>query len=492
MTEVWIGNPRAYIIEALDEGFTRFSWHAGHMKMNGTEALSWFRTATMGYSRKCRFLLVDHYGAAEYSPFTPYDKPIAVYPSWTPEESWDNLIWLMENNPGEDENYYDDDTVAPAMRVVKGQAHRVVIHRIGSGGIDQQTLLLQLRDLQLRYPKVDMFISGVRQHTYVLGYGFGSADWCPSNVTPTGGTTRQILLPSGKVVGYPGCFSPRYDDWYALVGWSSSDLIEGRDFLRYNLRAFAWAAVNWNRVVPFATVYNGKKNFLPEGTITMPDSVMKLPAARRRLMRNLGPIAGELDQFQCDTCILQNACTLYRAGSVCIVKGSETVGLAENFGSRSSSVIINALGELMKRQVSRLEEAEEAEEASGELDPEVTKMYKSIFSQGVTLAKLVDPELNKGTQVNVNVGVATGTTAQQVAQADPRQLVAGIVRELEAQGIPREEITSDMIKGVLSSAAQNGGTKVAVQAISAQRDDRTAHRRGTRAEDPKIIQGELK
>ncbi len=487
MTEVWMGNPRAYILEALDEGFRKFTWHMGHLETDGSEVLSWFRTATMGYGSKCTIMLIDVYGCPVYTAFSSYDKPLAVYPSWTPEESWDNLIWLMENNPGEDENYYLDESVPQAMRVVKGQKHKVVVHRIGVAGPEQQALMLQLRALQLRYPDVDLMISGLRGFTYILGYGFGSADWCPHNVTPLGGVTRQIVTPSGKQVNHPDYYAARYDDWFALVGWNSADVVEARDALRFNLRAFSWASVNWNRVVPFASKRGQKKHFLQPGMIQMPDTVMVLPAARRKLMRNIGVKASELDQFQCNTCILQNACTLYRADSVCVVKGSETVGLADSFGTRSSDAIIGALGQLMKKQVERLEDAQDAEDAAGEIDPEVTKMYNSVFANGVKLAKLVDPDLGKTTQVNVNVGVAASGPAQ-VAAADPRQLVAGIVRELEAAGIPREEITSAMIKGVLTSAAKNGDTKVAVQAAIAQKP---AQRKATRVGEPKIIQGEL-
>ena len=141
------------------------------------------------------------------------------------------------------------------------------------------------------------------------------------------------------------------------------------------------------------------------------------------------------------------------------------MGLAGEFSTRNVDRIIGALGKIVEKQAERLERAAAAEEMSGETDPEVTKMYKTVFDQGTKLAKLIDPKLN-GSAVNVNVGV-NGNAAVQVQASDPRQMVAAVVAELESAGIPRDQITSNMIKGMLASMSGDKTMQQAAQSVAA-------------------------
>jgi redox-regulated HSP33 family molecular chaperone len=129
------------------------------------------------------------------------------------------------------------------------------------------------------------------------------------------------------------------------------------------------------------------------------------------------------------------------------------VGLAETFGSRNADTIITGLSDLLRIQADRTERAIEKEIDEQELDPEVRKMINDLMKNGTMLAKLLKPELN-GKGVTVNVGV-NGQAAIAVANSDPNQLVANAVAALERQGVPRDQITADMIRTLLTPSLQS-------------------------------------
>lgn len=462
MTDLWLRQPKAYIIQALDEGHTKFTYHVAALLQSKLEILSWLRAAAMGYGTDVRVMLIDHAGAPEYSIFNNYSTPEAVYPTWEPEEKLEDLIWLIENPVGQNKDFCYDTSIQKDLRPVFGQKHRIVIHRVNDSGPTLDHILRMLAELQQRYPDVELFISGPKHFHNLFGLGFKAVDWMPTNMSETGAVYERVILPSGKAIKDDAVYDIRYKDWFELLGYTQSDLTSREDLVRYTLRSVAWAAHNFDLTKPF--LYRARKKSILDPAFTyVSEDDFVLPAARRKLMRNVGLPHTEFDKFMCDTCILHNACTLYRSGSVCVVKGSETVGLADSFGTRNADAIIGGLGQLLKKQAERLEDAQAREDDSGELDPEVTKLYNSVFANGVKLAKLIDPSLSSA-KVQVNVGVGISGQAAAVAASDPKQLVAGIVAALEAQGIPREQITSDMVKGVLTSMAQNGQQRAIVAA----------------------------
>lgn len=468
MTDLWLRQPKGYIIPALDEGYTKFTYHVAALLQSRLEILSWLRAASMGYGTDIKLMLIDHSGAPEYSIFSNYTTPEAVYPTWEPEEPLENLIWLIENPVGESKEFCFDDSVQKDLRPVYGQKHRIVIHRVNNSGVTLDHQLQMLADLQARYPDVELFISGPKAFSNLFGLGFKAVDWMPSNITETGAIYQRVMLPSGKALTDEGIYDIRYKDWFELIGFNQASVISKEDLVRFTLRAGAWAARNYNLTRAFV-YHKRKREPLDPGLFQVTDREFVLPAARRRLMRNIGLPHTEFDKFMCDTCILHNACTLYREGSVCVVKGSETVGLADNFGTRNAESIITGLGKLLQKQAERLEDAQAREDDSGELDPEVTKLYNSVFANGVKLAKLLDPSLTSA-KVQVNVGVGIGGQAAAVAASDPKQLVASIVAALEAEGIPREQITSDMVRGVLTSMANNGQQRAISAAVITNQD----------------------
>lgn len=466
-TDLWLRQPKTYIQEALDEGFNKFTWHLAAALDQKIDVLSWLRNATIGHGN-IRVMIVDYTGASEYSIYDRYDSPQAVYPTWAADEPFDQLIWLVENPVGDDPDFYDDKGVQSDMRPVKGQKHRVVLHRLGEPGIERNGLILRIRELQLLHPECELFISAPFEYNTLFGMGFQAVDAMPGNVSASGAIFETVYLPTGKQLKMNTAFDRRYKDWFELLGWDQSMLTDRRQFLRYNLRGLKWAAKNFDMAIPFVKTVvpsKGKREvFKPSEFRHVSDKDFMLPAARRNTMRNFGFALTELDKFMCDTCILHNACTLYREGSLCAVKGSEGMGLADKFGTRNAQAIIGGLDELLKKQVERVEDDLAEEAVSNERNPDLTRDINAVMSNGIKLAKLLDPALAGGPKVQVNVGV-NGNAQVAVAQADPKQLVASIVAELEASGLKREEITSAHIKAMLEGMA-NRGEQRAIQGAS--------------------------
>lgn len=474
--DLWMRQPKMYMDLALEAGARKFTWHVSMSLAERREALGWTRNAAMGYG-EISVMLIDDAGAAEYKIFDNYDSPRAVYPTWCYEDGIEALIALMDKNVAEDPKITSA-LVPTAMRPVVGQKHRVVVTDLGDAK-ERNSVAIRLRDLQLNRPHCELFISTHLEYNSLFGMGFQAGDAMPGNVTKTS-KLPKIMLPSGKALQHGLEFDLRYKDWFSILGWSQLDIVDNEAYTRFNIDSLMWAAKNWDLATPFVQRRVKSKG---ERTVFMspefketPDVNFVLPTARRTMMRNLG-LKEELDKFTCDTCMLHNACTLARRGSVCGVKGTEMADLAKHFGTRNAQAIIDGIDQLVKKQVERVEDRIAKEEATGELDPEVSKEINHVISNATKLAKLIDPALAGGPKVQVNVGVSGGGNAYtQIAAADPKQMVAGIVRELEASGIKREDITSEMIKGVLTGMANKGQQAVRATAIASQ---------------PAVIEGDL-
>jgi hypothetical protein len=174
--------------------------------------------------------------------------------------------------------------------------------------------------------------------------------------------------------------------------------------------------------------------------------------------------AQEGDMIACDSCSLNLKCKYFRVGAVCGVPGSDNSDLGRYFNTRDSGLILEGLGKLLETQSERVQRGLQTEEALQELDPEVSKLVSNLFDQGVKLAKLVDPSLRTSpAKIQINAGAGSQTAVMQMS---PQELVAGVMRELEKQGIRREDITDDMIKGLLASMGQDKTPHQAIEATA--------------------------
>ncbi len=458
VTEVWFRNPHDYIKELVEVGVGRVAWDRGLLVKRKIDPIK-HASLYFGNAIQYRVLLVGEQGTTEYRNGDHPGRPTAVYPTWCYGEELSLLEEILEAPPGKDLVACNDDTVPAELRPVWGQENRVVITDIprlttGPG----RKFLSVLKLLQEDYPDSIIHLHGLYGFRSAFGMGFGAADVEPRTAAQKG----KLYFPSGKEAPFERAIG--HPEWVLLMGFNPIDMKVPRNRCMYNIKSALWAGENYSKIFNFRT--------RPLGTdvidTTSPDESYKPLTNNRPLMHNKMAVA-EGDKFACDTCSLALNCKYFRVGAVCSLPGEETNDLAKMFQTRDSDRIIDGLGTLVAANTKRLERGMSEEAAFGDVDPNVTKLLGAVFDQGIKLAKLVDPNLRGGSRVQVNVG-AGGAAA--VSMGNPKQMIATVFRELEQQGIPREDVTPEMVKGLLESMADPQKAQNAVTStVLARRDE---------------------
>lgn len=453
MTEVWFRNPHLYIRELVELGESRIAWDYGTItkkRINPAKHASLFYGKSVDY----RILLVGDQGTAELGPGDTMDKPKAVYPTWQYGDSDVLLEEIVSQPVGEDKEMCFDTSIPREVRPTYGQEHRVVIirppdMRSGPG----RALVRYLKELQEDYPNCIIHLHGLYGYATAFGMGLGAADIDPRVAAAHG----RIALPSGKEVKFER--TKTNSQWVTHLGFTPGDLEVPRNRCLFNIKSAVWASENWDKLSKFTV----RKTVVDT---TSSDKDYKAPTTSSIFSAYMKAKPG--DKMICDDCSLALTCKYYRKGSVCAVPGSEASNLARYFQTRDSGMILDGLGHLLAANTRRLEKGLGDEELDGELSPEVSKIMSQVFDQGTKLAKLLDPSLRGG--ANVQVNVAGGSA--QITSGSPKQMIATVIRELESQGIAREDITNDMIEGVLSSMAKSGGNQRAIEGSVISTEDR--------------------
>lgn len=446
-TEVWFRNPDNYIRELVECGEHKIAWDRGVLVKKSIDPIK-HASLYFGQTYPWRVLLVGEQGTAEYRSGNTLEKPTAVYPTWVYGEDASLLEELLAQPVGDDKNAVLDLTVSGDERPVWGQEHRVVITGLpvattGPG----RRMLRYLKELQEEYPEAIVHVHGLYGWKVAFGMGFRAADVEPRTSAQKG----KVILNSGKEIKYESAQSNA--KWVTSLGFKPVDLAIPRVRCMYNIKSAVWAGQHYDEL------FNFKVQSSTPSDITSSDNEYK-PEETRSPITNGKIKAGEGDRMLCDVCSLQNDCKYFRSGAVCSVPGAEPIRLSSMFNTRNADTIIDGLGSLLAANTNRLERGLKIEEIDGDLSPEVSKMMGQVFDQGVKLAKLIDPKLTGGPKVQVNVG-AGGAAA--VSMANPKQLVASVVRELEMQGIPRDKQTPEMVQGLLETMANPKALPQAVQ-----------------------------
>lgn len=448
-TEVWFRNPSNYIKELVECGVGNIAWDRGFLIKKGIDA-SKHADLFFGLAIPYRILLVGEQGTAELGPGRGVDNPLAVYPTWEYGEDASLLEEIITRPVGQDPQICNDKSVQPDERPVFGQEHRVVITELPPAGTGPgRKFLSYLKELQEDNPGCIIHVHGLYGWKVAFGMGWRAADVEPRTAAQKG----KVHLPSGSEATFERVQANA--KWVTALGFKPADLAVPRNRCMYNIKSAVWAGQHYEELFAFRSRGTGKMPDIetPDGEFKPEETKSPLPARVK---------AREGDKFHCDTCSLQNDCSFQRAGAVCSVPGAEPTELSRFFKTRDSDMIIDGLGVLMAAQTRRLDRGMQQEEAFGELDPEVTKLINSVFAQGVQLAKLVNPNL-RGSAVKVNIGVGAGGSAQVVAGSSPHELIGGVVRELEARGIPRDKITPDLVKSVLEASTDPAKARQAIE-----------------------------
>lgn len=425
MTELWFRNPHNYVRELVECGGPfRVAWDRG---MLVKKRLDPFQHGNLyfGENEDWEALLIGEQGTAHIDSTHPVTNPLAVYPTWSYDEEFAILEEMVSHPIGENVEACTDESLPKDERPVLGQPHRVVLINLPNVQIvTNRPFYRRLAELQEEYPECIMIIHGSYSYRVMFGMGFGGADVeCRQDAAQ-----GRVRLPNGKVLAFARTINQQ--QWVNLMGMSVVDLKVPRNRCIFNIKAARWAAEHFTEDVNFKS--RGKAEVDPDSPTTTL-AVSSSPV----ISHTVKPQEG--DKITCDTCSLADHCKYYREGAVCSVPGSETSPLAKAFQSRDSGKIIDGLGTILAAQTNRLERGMESEEEFGELDPEVTKLMNQLFANGVKLAKLVDPTLTKPL-VQIN---GSGTA---LAQANPREMAAAVVRALEQQGVAREDITPEMFE----------------------------------------------
>lgn len=431
-TEVWFRNPYNYIRELVEVGHLNIAWDRGILVKRGIEPIKFAMTFCSGMDY--RILTIGNQGSAEYRPGTDWTHPVAVYPTWSYGEDSIILEEMMEHPLGEDEEACNDDTVRDDERPVLGQPHRVIITDMpnaqsGTG----RNFLRYLKILQEDHPECIIHVHGLYGWKTAFGLGFGAADVQPRDAAQKG----RVHLPAGQVEKFERVVQK--PQWAAALGFKPADLENPKQRCIFNIKSAIWAGEHYTELFKFKTQHGGSVDYQSSDADFTPEETAV--AVRGKAQPG--------DKQVCDMCSLADKCKYYRSGAVCTVPGAEPVKLAQLFRTRDADQIINGLSMIVGAGAERLERTMQIEEDLGDFDPEVSKMMGQVFDQGVKLAKLLEPQrFSPGSKVQVNVGQGG---AASISTANPRELVKNIFRELEAQGIPRENITEDMIKGAMEA-----------------------------------------
>lgn len=447
-TEVWFRNPNNFVKELIECGQGNVTWERGLLVKKRIDPIK-FMSLYYGLAIPYRQLLVGEQGSAEYGPGDTLDKPRAVYPTWSYGEDAVLLEEIVSSPVGMDADLVSDFSVKADERPVLGQEHRVVIieppnSNTGPG----RSFLRYLKELQEEYPTCILHIHGLYGWRPAFGLGFAAADIDPRTPAHKG----KVTVPAGREMTYESL--AKHPQWVTPLGFKPADLAIPRNRCMYNIKSAVWAGKNYMELVKFKSKGTGKgiNTFTPDNKY-IPATTASYKSKQLKLVDG--------DKMLCNTCSLQLDCKYFRDGAVCSVPGAEPTPLARFFKTRDSEVIIDGLSIIMAAQTRRLERGMVAEEEYDELDPEVTKLLNSLFDQGVKLAKLVNPALRGGAKVGVFVGAGGAT---QISN-DPRAFVGGVVRELEARGIPRNKITPELVQSTIEGM---GDADKRVRAIEGQ------------------------
>lgn len=498
-TEVWFRNPDSYIRELAEVAVPRVAWDRGYLVKKRIDPVL-HAELYFGSLPDWRTLAIGPQGSAEYRLGDVYGRPSAVYPTFCFGESEQVLEDMVAYPAGQDDSLCLNKSVPLDERPTLGQEHRVIISDIPNMRTAvNRSFLKFIAELQEEYTDCMIHLHGLYGFRTMFSMPFRAVDFEARTTAQKG----KVVTPVGREIAFERIAAHAH--WATMLGMRPSELAIPRNRCIYNIKSAIWAGQNFRKEVHYrvrgTSAYSTVDSDYTEaklaveasrGAMSSEEQVMadyvleeirrssqgftdtdtptnefkpaetRKGAIRVRKALTSGKAKGnEGDYFHCNSCSIADNCKLYREGSVCTVPSSETSNLAKLFGSRDSNQIIDGLGELLKIQADRIEDGRAQEEDFGELNPEVNKMLDRLFSNGVKLAKLIDPTLNGGARVNVNVGVGAGGQAAVMA-GNPNQLMGAIIRELEGRGIPRADITPEMIQGVLEGMS---GSAIPTRAI---------------------------
>ena len=438
-------NPIDYHREMKAVGEYQSAWDSGLLVRRRIDPVQWGQIHFGGLPWKVYAL--GSQGVREYVPSCKDMKsPKAVYPVWDAmRDSWATLEDYVDDPWGKNLDYCTDKSLDKMMRPVWGQAHKIFITGTGSKVMADKAILVELNNLQVERPEVEFVLHDSGSFSTMFGMAFRACTYGP-RMRSAGG---HLVLPSGKVI-IGREFYVAWDKELKALGWDHMNLFESpSERCKFNIFTARQAAIGWDthqriaKVKPRNWVAKWGESVAQPEDLPLVNGMPYIPVATRE----------PGDMLACDHCSVWRMCSKYREGSVCTVAGSEGKSLADHFKTGNSALIVEGLRSILEVKANRVDQALESEKFSGDAnDPNIDKMLTSLFKDGVTLAKLVDPSLRAPLiQQNFNGG---GQPGQIIDTGDARALASHVISEIEATGVPRDAITEAMVDQWLQNHMQ--------------------------------------
>ncbi len=289
--------------------------------------------------------------------------------------------------------------------------------------------------------KVDFIFFGTFDYEiFYMSGGAGSV--CKKNqstwhINEDGKPRKKNLSEISKflVEKYPG----RSVNEYNLVCYKEAAIFAKNFYERPRPREFfsRYTGRDLNAGVPFETTRTDK---------LVPSSSVNNPLKHRMLYQ---------DGIFCSSCSLNYCCRLYRPLGVCTMPGTRGSDLVSKFGSKDSNVILDALGDLTMRQAAIVEEAYDDHEKKVKSGVQPTiediaklnKLTSDLFKNGVTLAKLRNPNLTKArieisTKKDGPEYIEGSVVPNAIEQMGDREK-SDLIRKMVEAGYDRENIDEE-------------------------------------------------
>lgn len=436
---MWFRNVKLYANELAELGCKNTVWARFQAKKARIDPVK-FAEMKFGKGSGFQVIVVDEYDAVLYRD--GQDKPAGVFPVWNAtHDEWGDLIRYIEKPWGADLDRCLAVEYEEEHRPVWKQNHIVVVTGIGDLRDPMWVNTLDnLSELQALHPEVTLFMHQLSKFPPIFGREFKMADYDARFLAAKG----RVVIPAGREIS-PELLS-RLPMWAKILGYTPAQLSVPRNRCLFNIKAVMWAARHYKGLDKFVVRDGGNPDW------RSPTLIAQVQTSSYTMSGRQVPQPG--DKIACDQCTLWASCKFYRAKAVCAVPESEMKGVAALFKTRDSADIIKAMGKLLAVNADRIEvgldneakNAAAADEGSG-IDPALSKLINDTMSSAEKLAKLIDPRLTPaGAKVQINM---TGGNAQ-VGQgpgpgADPRELSRILIDQIEATGVPRDQITPEMI-----------------------------------------------
>lgn len=439
--DLFFYNPIDYHREMVAVGEYNCAWDSGLLVKRRIDPVQWGQINLGGLP--WRLYAIGTMGAREYDHnSTDMRKPKAVYPVWKMDrDTWAALEDYIDDPWGKNLEYCTDKSIDKMMRPVWGQPHRIIITGSASKTAADRARMVDLSNLQAERPEVEFFIHDSQSFSTMFGMAFRAASYGP-RMKASGG---ELILPTGKIIPGRGYYHV-WDKELKALGWDHQVLHDSPpERCKFHIYVSRQAAIGWDTHQRVSLIK--PRNW----TASWGESIVK--AEDLPLVNGMPYIPVETrepgDMLACDHCSVWRMCSKYREGSVCTVAGSEGKSLADHFKTGNAASIVEGLRSIVAVQADRVQQAIDAETFSGEdADPNIDKMLNSVFKNGVTLAKLIDPALR---QPLVQVNNGSASKPQEIDTSDARGLAAHVIAEIEASGVPRSAITEEMIDQYLQN-----------------------------------------